>query len=149
MNIPLSVSVARTSSALLVAAVLFQAGRVVGRLEGEASGPAVAGRGDPGTELVHSSFAGPHPMPATVETPQPANAGNPPGAEDIITPLNVRDPSALVMGPGGGYSCPSPALPPPPEPAPRLSEKPLEEGRLLDLLKKRGEERDRDAPRVY
>lgn len=44
------------------------------------------------------------------------------GEKDVITPLNVRDPSALVMGP----SEPAPPLPPPPEvqasPAPDLPE---------------------------
>lgn len=31
------------------------------------------------------------------------NSGAPPGGYDVITPLNVRDPSALVMGPSTGY----------------------------------------------
>ncbi|MDD5302790.1 MAG: hypothetical protein PHS14_06730 [Elusimicrobia bacterium] len=43
------------------------------------------------------------------------------GAGDIITPLNVRDPSALVMGPGAAQQPPAgsaaPATPPPTAPA--------------------------------
>lgn len=39
-----------------------------------------------------------------------APAGQP---QDVITPLNVRDPSALVMGPGAGEMTP-PAVPPAP-----------------------------------
>lgn len=43
------------------------------------------------------------------------------GAGDIITPLNVRDPSALVMGPGSAQQPPAgsaaPAAPPPTAPA--------------------------------
>jgi hypothetical protein len=44
------------------------------------------------------------------------------GGSDVITPLNVRDPSALVMGPGATQQAPatasaSPTTPPPPPPA--------------------------------
>jgi hypothetical protein len=44
--------------------------------------------------------------------------GNAPGTavgepEDVITPLNVRDPSALVMGPSEGRAAPPPAAAPP------------------------------------
>lgn len=79
----------------------------------------------------------PEAAPTIAETASAAAAGSPVGTgEDIITPLNVRDPSALVMGPAGMRECiPPPAVVPDPfakEARPRK----LQKGRLLELLKK-------------
>ena len=54
--------------------------------------------------------------------------GGPAGSgSDVITPLNVRDPSALVMGPGATQQAPAvasaPSAPPPPAPAKEESSK--------------------------
>ncbi|MCR4294043.1 MAG: hypothetical protein NUW21_00805, partial [Elusimicrobia bacterium] len=90
------------------------------------------------------------PLPAApAATPAP---GDPEGyGGDIITPLNVRDPSALVMGPAHYYqSCPPPE--PAPSAVPRGSAKEtkprkLKDGRLLELLKKA--DKNSAAPKRY
>ncbi len=43
--------------------------------------------------------------------------GGPTGGGDVITPLNVRDPSALVMGPNSSQQPPATATTPPPPPS--------------------------------
>ncbi len=62
---------------------------------------------------------------AKAEPPAPASAaGNAVGEKaDVITPLNVRDPSALVMGPGPSEPPSTAAVPPPA--APRRGHAPL------------------------
>ncbi len=120
----------RIGVALTLCAACFQAGRWYQEL---------AVKSDPGTQMVASTFHG-EPEPAAKAEPAPlVSAGNPVGVSgDIITPLNVRDPSALVMGIGGGAYAPSPAAPPP-APAPKMKMMPpskIKRGRLLELLRK-------------
>ncbi len=129
---PLAGSVVRIGVGLLLCAACFQAGRSYEELSAAAEVKEATG-----TEMVASTFVGPlKPEPSPIETSPQAAPGDVPGAGgDIITPLNVRDPSALVMGPSHN-TCPQPL---PPELAPRGKEvKPrqLKEGRLLELLKK-------------
>lgn len=128
---PLTGPVLRVAAALLLCAACFQAGRWYQELSGPAAASAKA---DPGNELVTAKN---RVDPAqTVEPSPPVAAGDPVGeGGDIITPLNVRDPSALIMAPGP--VCPPPAEPA--EPEPKLVEpkpKKMREGRLLELLKK-------------
>lgn len=129
--------VLRVSSALILCAACFQAGRWYQELSVNS---------DPGNEMVTATHAGPvAPASATVEVRPLVAAGDPPGESgDIITPLNVRDPSALVMGPGAEF-IPHvvPVAPPPPPESSRVvpmpqarSKKPLESGRLLELLRR-------------
>lgn len=124
----------RIAIALILCAACFQAGRWYQELSGPASARAKA---DPGTEMVDASFRGaPEPASNTVEPAPLAAAGDPVGQSgDIITPLNVRDPSALVMGPGP--QCPPSSLNIEADP-PSKEAKPLKmkKGRLLELLKK-------------
>ena len=121
-------SVFRIAVALLLCAACFQAGRWYQELS--ASGAAQA-KGDPGTEMVSAAFRGaPEPATKTLEAAPPTAApGEPVGQSgDIITPLNVRDPSALVMGPGSSWNPPAGDLPEPSEPsliAPRRRAKPI------------------------
>lgn len=139
--------VVRVSAALLLSAACFQVGRWTGQLETRAATTTV----DAGNAMVSPS----HPVapaPKTVETPAPAASGSPAGTnDDVITPLNVRDPSALVMGPGA-TSCPAGSeVAPPAVPKPllkgKLRKEPLPEGKLLDLMKKNADKPD--EPKVY
>lgn len=77
----------RVVAALALSACCFQAGRWAGRLETPVSRPASA------VVVVEK--------PAGKVMPEATGiaAGGPNGENDVITPLNVRDPSALVMGP--------------------------------------------------
>lgn len=132
---PAAGSVVRVGVGLLLCAACFQAGRSYQELSASAEARTTA---DDGTEMVDASFVGPVQPSSNPPETSPASApGDPSGyGGDIITPLNVRDPSALVMGPGGSFrEC----VPPPAEPAPaakRLKPRKLKEGRLLELLKK-------------
>ncbi len=139
--------VLRVSSALILCAACFQAGRWYQEL---------AIQPHPGNELVQGRPGGPSaPVPNTLEVRPLVAAGDPPGeGGDIITPLNVRDPSALVMGPGPEFNRPVPPPAPPESAQPRVSpmprarmKEPLESGRLLELLK-RGD-KNTDAPKRY
>lgn len=128
---PLTGPVLRIGAALLLCAACFQAGRWYQEL----SGPAVAhAKADPGNEMVFAQNR--VDPPKTVEPAHPAAAGTPAGESgDLITPLNVRDPSALVLAPAP--QCPPPAELAEPEPK-LVDPKPrkMREGRLLELLKK-------------
>lgn len=131
---PLAGLVARVSAVLVLCAACFQSGRWYQELAGPA-----AVQADAGNQMVSATFRGePEAAPKTIEPTPLAAAGDPVGQSgDIITPLNVRDPSALVMGPGLGLRECAPAPAAPPEPAAREA-KPLKlkQGRLLELLKK-------------
>jgi hypothetical protein len=137
---PYAGPVLRVLAALFLCAVCFQVGRWTGQLENRA----VAAN-----PIVTPAKAAELAEPKTLTT-----LGTPVGeGEDIITPLNVRDPAALVMGPGAGapYSG-SATLPPEPQavpasPARKLRKKPLPEGRLLDLMKKK--DASPEQPKVY
>lgn len=134
--------VVRIGVALLLCAACFQAGRSYQELSASASAETKEAAG---AEPVAASFVGPvKPEPSPVETSAQAAPGDVPGAGgDIITPLNVRDPSALVMSPGDYHpKCPQTGSP---EPEGRLADrfpykppqpKKMKEGRLLELLKK-------------
>lgn len=130
---------------MLVAAVCFQIGRWTGQLESRASI-------DTGTELITAKNGiPPGPTPAEVK-PASAAQGDPVGESgDIITPLNVRDPSALVMGPGAGSAYSGSVIAPPEPPSSpsrhKLRKKPLPEGKLLDLMKK--QDATPEQPKVY
>lgn len=139
--------VLRVGVALLLCAACFQAGRWYQELSSAGAPRRGTAKGDPGTEMVTATFRGdPEPGPKNLETKPPTSApGDPVGQSgDIITPLNVRDPSALVMGPGASINPPEGVVPEPtppsviePPPAPRAKpSKPLKSGRLLELLKK-------------
>jgi hypothetical protein len=101
-DLPLG-SFLRVLAVLALCAVSFKAGFWRAQLDREAAAyvaastqPAVEGRTD------------------TLGAGAP---GRPVGEpEDVITPLNVRDPSALVMGPGATEAPPSSEVPPPPPP---------------------------------
>ena len=106
--------------------------------------------------MVNASFRGaPEPVAKTPETTQPTAApGDPVGQTgDLITPLNVRDPSALVMGPGASWNPPPGDVPEPSAPSsvvtPRRAKpiKPMKSGRLLELLKKA--DKKSDAPKSF
>jgi len=136
---PAAGSVVRIGVALLLCAACFQAGRWYQELSG---GPTPLAKADPGTEMVDASFRGaPEPAPKPVETAQSTAPGAVPGeGGDIITPLNVRDPSALIMGPSQ-HSCPPQEVAEPEGkpmgPAYKAPKpKKMKEGRLLELLKK-------------
>ena len=139
--------VARVSAVLLLLAVAFQVGRWTGQLESRSVI-------DTGNALIAPKNGLP-PGPETLEVkPGSAASGDPVGQSgDIITPLNVRDPSALIMGPEAAYRPPSStyALPPEPPSAPaaprKLRKKPLPEGRLLELMKKT--DATPEQPKVY
>jgi hypothetical protein len=137
--------VARSFTLLLIAVVCFQVGRWYGELETSAK----AVHDPAGIEMVKATFRGaPEPV-KTIEPVPGTAAGDPVGqSTDIITPLNVRDPSALVMGPSASYqlACPPPAIAPAvPERAKTL--KPLKAGKLLELLKRA--EKKSDAPKSF
>ena len=107
---------------------------------------------DTGNELITARNGLP-PSPVPAEVKPIASAGDPVGqGSDIITPLNVRDPSALVMAPGTAACPPSYAIAPPephaiPASKHKLKKEPLPEGRLLDLMKKK--DASPDQPKVY
>lgn len=132
---------------LLLCAASFESGRWYQGLSAPAVESAPAAAETPAAEFVGPLTPGLPATPAATAAP-----GEPEGhSGDIITPLNVRDPSALVMGPAHFYqSCP------PPEPAPHAvpqgepkETKPrkLKEGRLLELLKKA--DKNTGAPKRY
>jgi len=131
---PLAGPLLRVVAALFLCAACFQSGRWYQELAGAASK-------HESTELVSATFRGaPEPAPLI-------RAGDAIGqAEDIITPLNVRDPSALVMGPGGAREC-APAHLDPEPPAKEVKPRKLKEGRLLELLKKA--DKKTAAPKNY
>jgi hypothetical protein len=137
--------VLRIGVALLLCAACFQAGRWYQELSGTASAHV---KSDPGTEMVNATFRGaPEPASNTVETSQSSAAGEPVGqGSDIITPLNVRDPSALVMGPGG-HECVPPAAVEAEPAAKEVKPLKLKKGRLLELLKKA--DKKSDSPKNY
>jgi len=138
--------VSRSFALLLTAAVCFQVGRWYGELEMGARVSDAMKKADPaGNEMVKATFSGEPEAPKTVEPVPITKAGDPVGhSTDIITPLNVRDPSALVMGPAGSGSYGPPECVPAKPPAePRAKAmKPLKEGQLLELLKKAGKKSD-------
>jgi hypothetical protein len=142
--------VGRSFALLLIAAVCFQVGRWYGELETGARFSNAMKKADPsGTEMVKSTFHAPAETPKTVEPVPATTAGDPVGqASDIITPLNVRDPSALVMGPGP-YSPPPECVPAAATvPAERVKPaKPLKAGRLLELLRKA--DKKSDVPKTF
>jgi hypothetical protein len=66
-----------------------------------------------------SEARAPADRPVAEKSQDAAAPGGPPGEDsDLITPLNARDPSALVLRP---YPDPEPAPTPAPEPAPERS----------------------------
>ena len=138
--------VLRVGAALALAAACFQVGRWTGQLEKRAS------VSDPGNEMVSATFHG-APEPKKLEEVVTLVAqGDPVGkSPDLITPLNVRDPSALVMGPGAidpPLCVPAPTSAAMRSPAARkLKKEPLPEGRLLDLLRKKNA--PSDQPKSY
>jgi hypothetical protein len=110
----------RVAAALAVCALCYKFGTWQGRLEAQAShSPVVA-------VAAAAPAADPkHPEPGT------SAPGDPYGQEAaVITPLNVRDPSALVMGPGLYSDPPSSAVPPAPG-RPSRRAKPRKEGPRL------------------
>ena len=123
----------RVAAALALCALSYKLGVWRERLE-------LAARED----LVAKVAAAPRPARGAQATPVSAPAaleapGGPVGeTADVITPLNVRDPSALVMAPPGiqEQAAPPPAAP---KPQPRLFPKPGEHtgpeirGRSQDL----------------
>lgn len=139
--------VMRVGVSLLLCAACFQSGRWYQELSASAAEPAPAA-----TETAAAEFVGPLTPSLPAAPAATAAPGEPEGhSGDIITPLNVRDPSALVMGPAHYYqSCPPPE--PPPDAVPRGGPKEtkprkLKEGRLLELLKKA--DKDSGAPKRY
>lgn len=143
---PVMGPVFRISIALVLCAACFQTGRWYQELSEPASAHA---KGDPGNEMVsatHMAKIMPVLPPLLSDVPSkeeqlPGGAGG-----DIITPLNVRDPSALVMGPG--LQCPpSPAIVEPDPPAIETKQRKLKKGRLLELLKKA--DKKSDAPKSF
>ena len=148
---PIVGPVVRVAVALLLCSACFQAGRWYQEL----SAPSHV---DTGNELVSATFRGaPEPAPQTIEPTPLASSGDPVGEKsDIITPLNVRDPSALIMGPGSSWGPPSAVVPEPEAPSalearPRALKpiKPLKSGRLLELLKKGEEDKKAPSPKSF
>lgn len=141
---PAAGPVLRVAIALLLCAACFQAGRWYQELSGTAATHAKA---DPGNEMVSATVVG-APTAKPIETAPPAAAGAPVGqGGDLITPLNVRDPSALVMGPAGLRECVTPPAAPPDPFAKEVKPLKLKTGRLLELLKKA--DKKSDAPKNY
>ena len=137
--------VARSFALLLIAAACFQVGRWYGELETSSK----AAHDPAGIEIVKSTFHAPAETVKTVEPVPGSASGAPVGqSSDNITPLNVRDPSALVMGPSGSYqpACPQPSAVEAPA-ARAKPAKPLKAGRLLELLQKAGKKSD--APKTF
>lgn len=138
--------VLRISIALLLCAACFQAGRWYQELSGPAS---VHAKGDPGTEMViATSLTKDMPAQPPLLSDVPSKEEHLPGGVggDIITPLNVRDPSALVMGPGS-YCPPTATIVEPDPPAKETKQHKLKKGRLLELLKKA--DKKSDAPKSF
>ncbi len=126
---------------MLLCAVCFQSGRWYGALEKD-SGPDQL-KTDASVEMVHATHTREVPAPDPSLVPEEKVA-------DIITPLNVRDPSALVMGPGGSQSppCSQQEVVAPPEPTAKVTkQKKMKDGRLLELMKKA--DKNGDAPKRY
>lgn len=138
MNIPSAAGpIMRVSVALLLCAACFQAGRWYQELSTPVHSETIAAsRTKPAVEVVEAKSL--------------IGSGHPIGESgDIITPLNVRDPSALVMGPGS-YA-PSEAATPPPPPQGKDVElearvRALSQERLLELLRKAKKD---DAPKSF
>lgn len=154
---PIVGPVARVTAALLLCAACFQAGRWYQELSGAPVAHATA-HVDTGNELVSATYRGaPEPAPKIIEPTPLASSGDPVGEpSDIITPLNVRDPSALVMGPGSSWNPPTAVLPEPEAPSateasprPLKPIKPLKSGRLLELLKKGEEDKKAPSPKSF
>ncbi len=145
-------SLLRVGLLLGLCALCFQSGRWYQELSQPFSAHAKV-KSDPGNEMVSASSRGEAaPLPKTIEPTPLASAGDPVGqSTDVITPLNVRDPSALVMGPGATDNPPAVVCPPPPAFAvPRAKAvKPLKSGRLLELLKKGEADKKSDAPKSF
>ncbi|MBI3566167.1 MAG: hypothetical protein HY079_13290, partial [Elusimicrobia bacterium] len=84
--------------------------------------PGMSGKGGSGSGGLFGSGSSPYEVGAN-GLAQGSPSG---GGSDIITPLNVRDPSALVMGPGATQQPPTqsaaPATPPPTAPATKDSD---------------------------
>ena len=101
----------RVGLALLLCAVCYEAGRWYGSLEAQAE--KFSGRAAASARTAKT-------LPAA--EPRTGASGLAPGQAvgepvDVITPLNVRDPSALVMGPGANeMPRVSPAAPPTADP---------------------------------
>lgn len=136
---PLAGSVVRVGVGLLLCAACFQSGRWYQTLTSDAAETAAVE-----AKAAVAEFVGPQTPALPVVPAATAAPGDPEGhGGDIITPLNVRDPSALVMGPGDYHpKCPQldPVAPegrlvePLPYKPPKA--KKMKEGRLLELLKK-------------
>lgn len=144
-------SLLRVGVLLALCAACFQSGRWYQELSG---GPAhrSQAKADPGNELVTATAQTQAPAPKTIEPTPLASAGDPVGQPtDVITPLNVRDPSALVMGPGATDNPPTTCPIPPASPPARAFKpvKPLKSGRLLELLKKGEADKKSDAPKSF
>ena len=146
---PLAHSVVRVVVGILLCAACFQAGRAYQELSASAADRKDASAGSEAVVSAVADPASPVPAPGASATAAP---GDPVGESgDLITPLNVRDPSALVMPPLH-HSCPPPEIN---VPEPRLAEpqvempkpKELKEGRLLELLKK--EDKRTVVPKHY
>jgi hypothetical protein len=97
----------RVALALSLCAGCYELGRWHARLDAQSEGKPDASR----VVIVERGDN----KPARAETVGSA-PGGPNGTSDVITPLNVRDPTALVMGPGASE-------PPSPPPPPSVSEK--------------------------
>lgn len=100
----------RVIGAVALCAACYKAGRLYGKLEAQAAASA------PLPTRIAPTVSG---LRTVAEAPSATSA---PGnaldeQKDVITPLNVRDPSALVMGPGA-TSAPPDALAVPAEPKP-------------------------------
>ena len=127
---PLALPILRIGAALLTAAICFQVGRGTGQLEGRAT---IVVTTDTGNDLI-TPKNGLAPVPETIEPTPVTAAGDPVGVPaELITPLNVRDASALVMRPEQAECRPGAVLE---APKLKLKKEPLPEGRLLDLMKK-------------
>ena len=106
----------RVGLGLALCAACYEAGRWHGGLEAQAERT-------PLRPLVAARTAAPLPVAETRSgAAAPGQAVGEP--QDVITPLNVRDPSALVMGPGATDSASSRFQPPPPAAEPDADEPP-------------------------
>jgi hypothetical protein len=117
MKTPRPAPLFRVVLGLTVCAFCFQAGRWTGRLQtlSETTGGSMVR--DSGNEMV-VAINRTEPKPKPVEPAPLVKAGDPVGEQaDLITPLNVRDPSALVMAPSVGGAPFAGEIPPPPPPA--------------------------------
>jgi hypothetical protein len=106
----------RVGLGLALCAACYETGRWHGGLEAQAERTAPR-------PLVAARSAAPLPVAETRSgTAAPGQALGEP--QDVITPLNVRDPSALVMGPGATDSASTRIQPPPPAAEPEADEPP-------------------------